>query len=216
MVFRLCSLPGYHVHGMGQGGNGCAGTNYAGYLLHRVRHPEGFLTPTAGPLIGITSEAHIGHPIIYDCQRFKRVTSLGLSETMWPQPHQAIIVKTLALYESGKIEIGNQRSHHRGAVFSMGSRDFYALMMSEPSGPLKAPSYRPNSVMLAWQESLGQTEPAMLRAVCSNTRLKFPLLPAEKMHFQKLMRKGHVTGSRNADKVLRRCQVGCSGDTDNS
>mgnify|MGYP005669652587 FL=1 len=49
------------------------------YYHRWVRHPEGFLTPTKGPEVGITSEWQIGHPIIYNCQRFRRITSMGLS-----------------------------------------------------------------------------------------------------------------------------------------
>ena len=56
---------------------------------------------------------------------------------------------------------------------------------------------------------------AICRAVCSNTKLKFSLLPSEKMVFFKLMRKGHMTGSRNGDEQMRKCQVGCKGKTDN-
>ena len=182
------------------------------YYHRWVRHPEGFLTPTSGPKVGITSRAHLGHPIIYHCQRFKRVTSMGLSETMWPQPHQATLTKDLAAYEKGKTDDGRL---HKGAVVTQGSRDFYSLLVTEPSGPDKAPSYRPNKVILAWQEELGHTEAAIARAVCSNTRLRFALLPSEKIVFLKLMRKGHITGSRNGDQAMRKCQVGCTGCTDN-
>ena len=69
---------------------------------------------------------------------------------------------------------------HRGAVVNMGSKDFYSLRVMEPSNPSKAPPYRPNQVLLAWQEKLGHSEAAITRAVVSNGRLKFALLPRKR------------------------------------
>lgn len=117
------------------------------------------------------------------CPKLNRLRSHGPVETTWPPPGLFHLKLRGSLEQSGTL------------VTTTSSQHFYRMLLD--LNP-KSKSKKPVQVQPFWMglELLDLDERQHHRALSSNSRLAFALLPKEKEVFTKLVRGGHQTGSK--------------------
>jgi hypothetical protein len=127
------------------------------------------------------------------CPKFKRLRSHGPVEATWPPPDLFHLKLKGSSEQAGTL------------LTTTSSQKFYKMLLALK--PMSS-SKKPMQVQQFWVELLDLTSEQYHRALTSNSRVAFALLPKEKEVFTKLIRDGHQTGNKQGwwDPAMAKCK----------